>query len=186
MKASRFTGVSTMTPVLHIRFRLSDLGIVAKELGDLAEARRCYERVIATTRARDDRSALAGALNNMGLVLTDQGDLDGAFGHFAESLALMREVGHKSYIANCIGAFASLALEQGEMTRAVCLFSAMSALRSQIGNPLPPHELKWVEGVLADAAQQLGQEAYALRWAEGSKLDWDQAMECALNPEGGS
>jgi DNA-binding NarL/FixJ family response regulator len=67
-------------------------------------------------------------------------------------------------------------MEQGEMTWAVRLLAAAAALRDSLGTPLPPVSRAAYSRSLATARTQLGEQAFAVAWAEGRGMTWEQAL----------
>ncbi|MBM3188673.1 MAG: tetratricopeptide repeat protein [Chloroflexi bacterium] len=68
---------------------ISNLGSVLRHLGELAEARRCFERVLEILNP--DHPNYAGALNNMGLVLLDLGQVAEAGRRFERALPIFEK-----------------------------------------------------------------------------------------------
>src|SRR5439155_8124727 len=50
------------------------------------------------------------------------------------------------------------------------------ALRDSLGTPLPPVYRAGYERFLADARAQLGEQAFAVAWAGGRGMTWEQAL----------
>jgi tetratricopeptide (TPR) repeat protein len=59
-------------------YALTNLAIVTKDQGDLAEARKMEEESLAIRRQIGDKAGVGIALNNLAVLLIDQGDLRAA------------------------------------------------------------------------------------------------------------
>jgi hypothetical protein len=68
----------------------------------------------------------------------------------------------------------------GRPERVACLFAAARALRDAIGAPLPPYQCARLERRVAAARDDLGEEAFAIRWGEGQAMPLEQAIAAAL------
>src|SRR5436853_5546825 len=79
-------------------------------------------------------------------------------------------------IAPTVEGLAVVVAEQGETTWAVRLLAAAAALRGSLGAPLPHVCRAGYERSLAAARAQLGEQAFAVAWAEGQSMTWEQAL----------
>ncbi len=79
-------------------------------------------------------------------------------------------------IAPTVEGLAFVVAEQGETSWAVRLLAAAAALRDSLGAPLPPVSRADYERCVAAARAQLGEQAFALAWAEGQSMTWEQAL----------
>jgi DNA-binding NarL/FixJ family response regulator len=66
--------------------------------------------------------------------------------------------------------------QQGETIWAERLLAAAAALRDSLGVPLPPVCRAEYERSLAAARAQLDEQAFAVAWAEGQSMTWEQAL----------
>jgi len=80
------TGQSVALPLLH-------LGGLAKDMGDLENARLRFEQALHLFRAGGSLPGIAAALNNLGIVLTQLGDYPQALNTFEQALHAKREAG---------------------------------------------------------------------------------------------
>jgi hypothetical protein len=81
---------------------LNGAGYPALHQGDLAEARRLFERSLPTARATGDPTLLGWALQGLGGAALDQGDLAEARALFEECAATGRRVGNTTLIVNSL------------------------------------------------------------------------------------
>jgi len=58
----------------------------------------------------------------------------------------------------------------------VRLLAAAAALRDSLGTPLPPIYRAAYSHCVAAAQAQLGEQAFAVVWAEGRGMTWEQAL----------
>jgi tetratricopeptide (TPR) repeat protein len=80
----------------------SDLGQVARALGDLADARQHYQASYRIREAFGDPEGMAVALNHLGQVSLLQGDAAEAQLLFARSLAIYRTIGDRGGLATAL------------------------------------------------------------------------------------
>jgi DNA-binding NarL/FixJ family response regulator len=79
-------------------------------------------------------------------------------------------------IAPTVEGLAVVVAAQGETTWAVRLWAAAAALRDSQGTPLPLVYRADYEHSVAAARAQLGEQAFAVTWAEGCGMTWEQAL----------
>ena len=61
------------------------------------------------------------------------------------------------------------------------LWGAAEALREEIGSPLEQEEQARYDQDVAAARQALGDDAFAMDWAEGRAMTMEQAIQYALS-----
>jgi predicted ATPase/class 3 adenylate cyclase/DNA-binding CsgD family transcriptional regulator len=142
------------------------------------------QRETMTARLRIEQShALWQQVGNQGMlastrallakVLAVEGDHIAARRMYEESL--LRGLAIVD-IAPTLEGLALVVMEQGEPSWAVRLLAAAAALRNSLGAPLPPLCRVDYERSLAAARAQLGEQAFAVAWAEGQSMTWTQAL----------
>ena len=119
---------------------LNDLGVLARDMGDFARARRYLDESLDLCRALGNRYGLSFVLNNLSLVALHEGAYQRVPQLLEESLALAQELGSREKIACALTGFASLAAVRSEPITAARLFGAADALRQAIGVPMSPAE----------------------------------------------
>lgn len=102
--------------------------------GDLANARRNYERVIKIRRATGDQGGVAASLNDLALLRWQQGDLDGAKEMYDEALTSFREVGDQNGVGNALNNEANILYDEGDLGAALRTYEASSAKFAEIGD----------------------------------------------------
>ncbi len=166
---------------LGIAASLGNLGIVAYSQGDYASARAFYGESLTIFREIGDRSGIAESLINLGNVACSQGDYVAARSFYEESLTIRKETGDRRGIAESLEAFAGLAAKLGAPRQATVLWGAAEALREEIGSPLEQEEQARYDQDVAAARQALGDDAFAMDWAEGRAMSMEQAIQYALS-----
>ena len=91
------------------------------------------------------------------------------------------------YQRHCLEGLAAVALvtdevvSEARVTRAARLLGAAATQREALGTPVLPIERPVVEGAIAAARARLGDEAFALAWAEGQVMTLEHASASALD-----
>ncbi|HEX9370482.1 MAG TPA: tetratricopeptide repeat protein, partial [Roseiflexaceae bacterium] len=152
-----------------------NLGRLAYRQGDFAAARSFYERGLAFFEQLGDVWGQALARCKLGWVAYRQGD-DAAQAHFADSLALFQRVQYVEGIADALTGAAGVALRAGQWERSAQLLGAAAGLRATVGDVLlttdDADDAQWV----AALRRQLGEQAFAAAWRDGSAAPIDQIL----------
>lgn len=98
---------------------LINLGYIAWEQGQHAEARRHYRECLAIRREIGDRHGIAYVLNNLGDVALDLEENSEAQEYFSEALLIALEVQATPVALEALTGLARLLARQGEIERAV-------------------------------------------------------------------
>ncbi len=166
---------------LHgIATSLNNLGEVAREQGDTAGPRVLYEEALAIRRGLGDRHGMASALHNLGDIALAQGEHEAARLAFAEVLETWRDLGDRSPGAGSLESTAALAGRWGAGAQAARLLGSADRLRASLRTRRAPADQLDYERHVAAIRASLGEPDFQARWSEGSRLDWDQAVEEAL------
>ena len=80
-------------------FAATAVGSAHRYLGDLAAARRYFERAMDQRKALADRHGVAVSLNSLALLALDESDLERALDLFEQSLLLKRQLGEPRAVA---------------------------------------------------------------------------------------
>src|SRR5437764_7769345 len=148
-------------------------GEIALAQGETTTARLLIEQSHTLWQEIDNQGMLASTRALLAKVLAAQGDHTAARTAYEESLLRGLAVVD---IAPALEGLAVVAAAQGETTWAVRLLAAAAALRVSFGAPLPPVYSAGYERCVATARAQLGEQAFAVAWAEGHSMTWEQAM----------
>lgn len=145
--------------------------------GDVAMARARAEESVRLFKEIGDRLGTSEALILLAQVVAFQGDYRAAYRIYEECLAIARETNHKWVIASCLEGLASTVVAQEQVVLwAAQLWGAAEALREAVGVPIPFVERADYEHAVAAARNQLGERAFAVRWAEGRMMTLEQAL----------
>ena len=120
-----------------------------------------------------NQGMLASTRSLLGKVLAVEGDHTAARTMYEESLLRGLAVVD---IAPTLEGLAVVVAAQDETPWAVRLLAAAAALRDSLGTPLPPVYRANHERCVATARAQLGEQAFAVAWAEGRGMTWEQAL----------
>src|SRR5260221_2230872 len=148
-------------------------GEITLAQGETTTARLLIEQSHTLWQEVENQGMLAWTLSLLGKVLAVQGDHTAARTAYEESLLGGLAVVE---IAPTLEGLAVVAAAQGETTWAVRLLAAAAALRDSLGAPLPPVYRADYERCAAAARAQLGEQAFAVAWAEGRGMTWEQAL----------
>jgi tetratricopeptide (TPR) repeat protein len=113
---------------------LNNAGIMAREQGDYADARRRHTEQLALVRARNDEAQIARALSNLGSVAMQEGDAVQAGSLFEDSLAIRRRLGDARAIAYSVNNLGVLADHNGEDDKARAYFEEHLRIMRELGD----------------------------------------------------
>src|SRR5712692_3407733 len=148
-------------------------GEITLAQGETTTARLLIEQSHTLWQEVENQGMLAWTLSLLGKVLAAGGDHTAARTAYEESLLRGLAVVE---IAPTLEGLAVVAAAQGETTWAVRLLAAAAALRDSLGAPLPPVYGADYERCVAAARAKLGEQAFAVMWAEGQSMTWEQAL----------
>ena len=160
----------------NIGLSIFHLGAVALLQGDVALARSLLEESLVLFKEMGERGRIAEVFLGLGSISFSQGDYAVARTLMEESLEICRELDLKWDIAACLEGLAAVVAAQGEPVRAAWFMSAAQALREAIGMPLPSLLHAMHEFTIASVHAQLGEQAFAVAWAEGRSMTLEQAL----------
>jgi tetratricopeptide (TPR) repeat protein len=155
------------------------LGAYHLMAGDPSMARSHFEASLAYFRTADLTEPVVDFLHKLGFTAQVQGDLLGAIAYFRESIALARPRRYRRAIAANLFGLASVALERDELEQAARLFGAGEAL-SEMTSGMDPEEHYVTGRNISTLRARLDSSTLEAHWAEGRALDWEQAVEEAL------
>ncbi len=148
-------------------------GEIALAQSETTTARLLIEQSHTLWQEVANQGMLASTRALLGKVLAAQGDHTAARTMYEESLLRGLAVVD---IASTVEGLAFVVAAQGETTWAVRLLAAAAALRDSLGAPLPAVSRADYERSVAAARAQLGEQAFAVTWAEGRGMTWEQAL----------
>ena len=160
---------------------LGNLAIVVHARGDRERACALFEESLTLARDVGDVFLESHILSYKGRAEHSDGDLVSAEASFGESLAIARELADPFATMWALERFAELAAAKHAHERAATILGAAARLREGTGLSIPPHEEREHERVAAATRAALGDDTFDLAWREGSAMDLEEAVRCALN-----
>jgi predicted ATPase/transcriptional regulator with XRE-family HTH domain len=159
---------------------LMDLGDLSYYSGDYERATIMYEECLALSRELGEVIVNAWALHRFGRLAQAQGAHELAMARQREGLVLAWVVGVIYHVVSSLEGVAAAANGQGEAERAAQLLGAVEAVRETRGIPLVPVDRPSHIALLATVRAALGEEGFAVAWAEGRALLLEEAVALAL------
>jgi ATP/maltotriose-dependent transcriptional regulator MalT len=126
---------------------LTDIGNIARALGDYEQARSYYEAAHKIKEELGSPEGMAWALIHLGRTVYLQGKIDEAEGFFRRSEALLRDVYDPGGLSNALHGLGDTALARGELDRAWNLLRA--ALQIAADMRWTPHLLDVLTSIAA-------------------------------------
>lgn len=156
---------------------LNNLGCSTHEQGDLERADGYHREALRIRGELGEKNSITYSLFNLGNVAGDRGEHEKAYAYYTECLRMCREIGNTYVMAHAFTALANLAVVGNRMRRAALLYGAANSVCESSGKASNRSEREEV------ARQTLGEEAFAVAWAEGAALSLEGAVALALNTE---
>jgi tetratricopeptide (TPR) repeat protein len=157
---------------------------------DHATARALLEEALALNRQGANADQKTTCLSNLGEIALRQGDYESARGYYGQSLKLLWRLGQRPVIQITLNSLGTLAAAQGRPERAARLWGAGEGAREVLGLSLvlAPTERADYERQVSETRALLGEEGFAVAWAQGRAMTLEQAVAFALEEEanGGS
>ena len=169
---------------LMMGWAFNHLGHVAQIQGEYERARQLHkESLVLFDKIGARHEGTIWAHQSLGETALGQNDSTLATMHFTEALELSRDLGDRAGTAWCLAGLAGVAAVNEDPERAAWLWSAAEALRQSIGTREAPASRATRERLIAQAREQLGETAFAAKWAEGQKMTMEEAIAEALGGE---
>ncbi len=147
--------------------------------GENGRAAGLYAQLLASARAEGDEISVVNSLIGLAILAERRGETEQALAGFAEAAAYCRGPGNRIHASECLD-WAAMAAAPGRPEAAVRLFAAADALRAAaVGGPpvlVFVADRSRHEQTLAEARAALGAERFALTWAAGAALTFDEAI----------
>src|SRR5258708_36954920 len=164
-----------------VGFALNNLALGAYLESDLPKAFDHSSEAILLFRRMQNKLSLAEALITMGQILARQGKTMAARDAFVEALRYASSLGPRILVAGALEGLAQVTLQVSNATEAVQFIGGAAALRAQMGTPIRPIDLPGVAETLATSRNILGEETYALIWAEAQAQPLEQLLSTIPN-----
>jgi predicted ATPase len=165
---------------LGVAITLSRLGGLLTFQGERAAARQMLMEAATFFRASGERVWLLFVYAHLGILAVFEEDPQEALAHLRAALALALELGQQGQIAKLLTIFGVILIAAGTPAHAARVCGAAEALLGRIGDTLAPVHRPFYRASLEQGKAALGEAAWAARWAEGSALSLEQALEMAL------
>jgi non-specific serine/threonine protein kinase len=157
-----------------------DLGLLARDHGDLGSAAELLRASLRDFRALDHPWAVASSAWGLGTTLSAQGRLEEAGSLLAEALRIYTDANDPRGVAQCLDALAHVASERTHYESAARLIGAAAALRERVAVRQPDTEQARSSAVERVAGRALGpQQADGLIHA-GRTMPVQQGAELAM------
>lgn len=155
---------------------LQGLGELCAEEGDLAEARRLWEKARDIAEARGSKASTATALHSLGQLARDAGDCRRAAALHHEGLQLRRQSGDAHGMADSIEAVGGLAAVARRHQHAARLFGAAGAIREANGYARPAWASVRYQADVALITEALSAEELERAYAQGAALSIEDTV----------
>ena len=159
---------------------LAYLGDIPYAQGNLAGARRLYEKAILALRELQNPSMLTPSLRRLGYVEVRQGNFAQAVHLFSESLALNRQLSHQHGTVACLAGFAAIHLAKKNFEQAAILCGCVENLLRTSGQPFMFTDTVEYKRCVAQLKQSVDEKTLSRVWSKGSLMTLEQAMDYAL------
>lgn len=163
---------------------LQSLGRLSAEEGNLAEARRLWEKARALAEARSYKAGTAEALHSLGQLARETADLSRAAALHHEALQLRHQLGDGHGTADSLEAVGGLAAAAGRHQHAARLFGVARALREANDYVRPPWATVRYEADLALISEGLGAEELEAANFQTAAVSIDEAVMQASKGRG--
>ena len=162
---------------------LSELGAIAFMRGDFGAARSLYDESLIPARASRNRKLVLHNLMRLGgVVLHANDDYDAAQRYIRESLMISRQLDFPMGIAYGVEIYSDT-IGHNQPVQAVRMLANAHTFRLIVGCTLPLVEQESYRKQYAVYREALGEEAFAVAWAEGQAMTWEQAVAFALEED---
>jgi tetratricopeptide (TPR) repeat protein len=146
-----------------------NLAAVLQDTGDLAAARREYQRVLAIFEELGERKSVATAYHQLGVLAQATGAYDEARRLYRQSLEIKEELRDKAGLASTLHELGRLAQATGAYDEARRLYRQSLEIKEELGNK-------------AGLAQTLGAMAI-LTWHEGDLAEAERLYQQAMTAQ---
>jgi tetratricopeptide (TPR) repeat protein len=138
------------------------LGMVAQDRGELADAEGWYRKSLEIEEELGNRLGMAGSYHQLGMVAQDRGELADAQGWYRKSLEIDEELRNRPGLANGYHQLGMVAQERGELADAEEWYRKSLEIKEELGNR-PEMAVTYAQFGLLDEAR--GCVDAALEWA---------------------
>jgi predicted ATPase/class 3 adenylate cyclase len=167
---------------LLLAVALSGVGNQALEAHDLSRARTHLEEVAAIGRRLREAPLLANALVDLGFVALAEAAVAEAAASFHESLSICRSERVTHTLVWAVEGLATIALTRDAPAVATRLLAATGSLRAEFGFAEGYYAIgdEMRKRTLEGARELLGEDAFAIVWADGENLTLEELADEAV------
>jgi non-specific serine/threonine protein kinase len=166
-----------------IAVALNNLSVIARDQGEWDRAAALSRESAGLFSVLGDKQGVAVSLVTLGVAQYHLGAHSEATALHQQSIAIFSETENRREIAEYLEVLAMLALTQGQFAQAARLFAAAEVAFEEIGASIRPLKKPRYEGYVAEVRASLGEERFAVAWAEGRAMRLEDAMTAALQTE---
>jgi hypothetical protein len=159
---------------------LQNLGIAHAGAGHHQRAVELLTESVALAREAGDPGHLSSAVRTLARMLLDGDELGPALELLHEAMRLSHGLNERPGLTESLETLAAVATRQGDPRTGALLIGAASALRLAAGGMRQPDEEPWVQVVVDELREALGDDGFAATEAEGGELDLADAVARAL------
>lgn len=163
-----------------LAYVLNNLAFALIYAGQEGRSRQLCEESLGLFRELKEWMGIASASNTLANALLRTGEVDRAKALFDESLLIKWRMIEPELIAWDLEGLAQVAAHKGEPVKAARLIAAASGIRSENRVPLMQAAAQRVQTAMDWARSALGEAQFASAWAEGRRMNLDQACDYAL------
>ena len=113
---------------------LHQMGMLAQDTGDIAEARRLYEESLKILQDLGDKSGVSRSLHQLGILAQHTGDIAEARRLYEESLKISQDLGDKSGVSRSLHQLGMLAQATGDIAEARRLYEESLKILQDLGD----------------------------------------------------
>jgi predicted ATPase/DNA-binding SARP family transcriptional activator len=159
---------------------LQNLGIATAAAGHRERAVEQLTESVAVAREAGDPAHISSALRTLARLLLVGDEFGPALELLHEAMRLSHDLNERPGLTESFETLSAVAARRGDPRTGALLIGAAGAMREAAGGMRQPDEDAWVQVVVADLRQALGDDGFAAAEAEGSELDVSDAIARAL------
>jgi tetratricopeptide (TPR) repeat protein len=163
-----------------VSYALKSLADLERDLGNLEEAARLFERSACLARDAGDRMILTYILHGTGDLAMVSCRPGQAADHYRQSIILACELGVWRPVVQCVAGLAAVAAAAGDEARAGQLWGAREALERGLGWRMSPHERAHYN-VVIEACVDAAPLAFGVAAERGRQMTPDSVIQYALD-----
>lgn len=154
----------------RIAVTLNNVGIIAEAQKDYDRAQTAYIEALRINREIHNLWGMETAYFNLAGIAARQNKVGVALEYLSESLRLVKQLNTKDDIIYHIESIADLCFRSGLVESVIILFSVAEKLRYDFSVALYPLEYSYIQQVLVDLKDRLGNIQFESLWAEGQTM----------------